>query len=54
MEKTSCSDIAAFPELFNDIDQFIDECAQGIKRLGFRLVMLAISAAPLATLLLDR
>lgn len=52
MEKPTCNDIASFPELFNDIDQFIEEFGQGVKRAGLRLAMLAIPGAMLALFIL--
>ena len=52
MEKRPCSDIAAFPELFSDMEQFIEEMAQGIKHISFRLAVLATIGTMLVTLVL--
>jgi hypothetical protein len=49
MEKTGRSDIAAFPELFDGMEQFIDELGSGLRRTGLRL---AIAAVPGSALLL--
>lgn len=54
MEKTSRSDIAAFPELFGGIDQFIDEVGQGIRRASFRLAIAAIPSGVLVMFALGK
>jgi phosphate-selective porin len=54
MEKNASSDIATFPELFSEMEQFIEEFMQGVKRAGFRLAMLASSGATLAALILGK
>ena len=36
MNKPTRSDIAAFPELFGGMDQFMDELGQGIRRTSLR------------------
>ncbi len=54
MEKTSHSDIAAFPELFGEIDQFIEEVGQGIRRAGFRLAIAAIPSGALVIFALGK
>ena len=47
MEKTSGNDIATFPELFDGMEQFIEEQAAGIKRTS---AMLALALAIPTTL----
>lgn len=42
MDKKSQSDIAAFPELFDGMEQFIAEQAAGIKRTGACLAIVAL------------
>lgn len=42
MEKISRSDIAAFPELFDGLDQFIEELGQGIRRTSLRPAIVGI------------
>jgi len=42
MEKQGNNDIAAFPELFDGLEQFIEEQAKGLKRTS---AMLAVAAA---------
>ncbi len=39
MENRSYSDIAAFPELFDGLEQFIEEQAKGFKRTSALLVL---------------
>ena len=41
MDKQNHSDIAAFPELFDGLEQFIEEQASGLKRTS---AILAVSA----------
>mgnify|MGYP003590151765 CR=1 FL=1 len=47
MDKQNYSDIAAFPELFDGMEQFIEEQAAGIKRTS---AMLALALAIPTTL----
>ena len=54
MEKTARSDIAAFPELFTGVDQFIDEMSQGIRRASFRLALVAIPGGALVMFALSK
>lgn len=54
MEKTGRSDIAAFPELFDGMEQFIDELEEGLRRTGFRLAIVAIPGSALLLLALSR
>ena len=54
MEKTTRSDIAAFPELFDGMDQFIEELGQGIRRTGLRLAIVAIPGSALVMFALNK
>lgn len=54
MEKPARNDIAAFPELFDGMDQFIEELGQGIKRTSFRLAMVAIPGGALVIFALSK
>ncbi len=47
MEKNSNSDIAAFPELFDGLEQFIEEQAAGIKRTSALLAIAALAGGML-------
>ncbi|MBS1161413.1 MAG: hypothetical protein H6R15_3832 [Proteobacteria bacterium] len=47
MDKNCRSDVAAFPELFTGMEQFIEELAAGLRRTGFRLAVLAIPGCAL-------
>ena len=48
MEKSNSRDIATFPELFDGMEQFIEEQAAGIKRTS---ALLMIAAAGLTLLI---
>lgn len=39
MDKRNHSDIAAFPELFDGLEQFIEEQANGLKRTSLALAV---------------
>lgn len=54
MEKTTHSDIAAFPELFDGMDQFIAELGQGIRRTSLRLAIVAIPGGALLIFALSK
>lgn len=54
MEKTDRSDIAAFPELFDGMEQFIDEFGKGMRRTGMRLAVLAIPGSALLLFALSK
>ena len=54
MEKNCRSDVAAFPELFDGMEQFIDELATGIRRTSWRLALLLVPAGTLLLMLLQR
>jgi len=54
MEKARHSDIAAFPELFDGLDQFIEELRQGIRRTSFRLAIMAIPGSALVMFALSQ
>ncbi len=41
MEKSDRSDIASFPELFDGMEQFIEELGEGIRRTSIRLTLVA-------------
>ena len=47
MERNTRSDIAAFPELFGDMDQFIEEVGLGIRRTSLKLAIAAIPGSAL-------
>ncbi|WP_412478915.1 hypothetical protein [Azonexus sp. IMCC34839] len=47
MDKPSSNDIAAFPELFDGLEQFIDEQTAGIKRTSVALAMLSLGGGAL-------
>jgi len=47
MDKNGRSDIAAFPELFDGMEQFIEEFGEGIRRTSFRLAIVAIPSSAL-------
>lgn len=50
MEKRN--DIAAFPELFDGMEQFIDEQAAGLKRTSAILALALTLAVPIALVIL--
>jgi hypothetical protein len=52
MEKTSGNDIATFPELFDGMEQFIDEQASGLKRACLHLTLCAATGGGLVAYLL--
>lgn len=54
MEKNGRSDIAAFPELFDGMEQFIEELGAGIRRTSFRLAIVAIPGSALLLLALSK
>lgn len=54
MDKQNHNDIAAFPELFDGMEQFIDEQAAGIKRTSVILAMIALPAGMLIAWWLNR
>lgn len=54
MDKNAHSDIAAFPELFGDMDQFIEEVGLGIRRAGLKLAIAAIPGSALLILALGK
>jgi len=47
MDKHCRNDIAAFPELFDGMEQFADELAAIIRRAGLQLAVLAIPGGAL-------
>lgn len=47
MERHSHSDIAAFPELFDGLEQFIEEQAAGFKRTSAILAAIAVTGSGL-------
>lgn len=52
MEKRN--DIAAFPELFDGMEQFLAEWGQGLRRAGLRLAVLAIPGGALLLFALSK
>ena len=54
MEKQNNSDIAAFPELFDGIDQFITEQGNDLKRASIRLAGMALLCGMLLAWLLHQ
>ena len=53
MDKQNHSDIAAFPELFDGMEQFIDEQASGLKRACLHLTLCAAAGGGLVAYLLN-
>lgn len=51
MRPTSPNDIASFPELFTDLEQFIDEQASHLKRTSSLFAGLALGLVALTLLL---
>ncbi len=51
MRLQSPNEIASFPELFTDLEQFIDEQASHLKRASSWLAVLALSLSGLAVLI---
>jgi hypothetical protein len=47
MDKQNQSDIAAFPELFDGLEQFIEEQASGLKRTSAILAVTAMGGGML-------
>ncbi|MGE5470083.1 MAG: hypothetical protein ACM3X0_04735 [Bacteroidota bacterium] len=47
MDKNCRSDIAAFPELFAGIEQFIAEQATGLRRAGLRIAVMLVPGSAL-------
>lgn len=54
MDKNCRSDVAAFPELFDGMEQFIEELGAGIRRTGFRLAVVAIPGSALLLFALNK
>ena len=54
MDKQNHNDIAAFPEMFDGMEQFIEEQAAGIKRTSVILAMIALPAGMLIAWWLNR
>jgi hypothetical protein len=54
MEKNARSDIATFPELFGDMEQFIEEVGTGIRRTGLKLAIAAIPSSALVMFALGK
>ena len=54
MEKQGNNDIAAFPELFDGMEQFIEEQAAGLKRTSAMLAIAAASAGGMLFFVLKR
>lgn len=54
MDKNDRSDIASFPELFDGMEQFIEEFAGGLRRTGFRLAVVAIPGGALLFFALNK
>lgn len=54
MDKNGRSDIAAFPELFEGMEQFINEFGEGIRRTSLRLALVAIPGSALLTFALGK
>lgn len=54
MDKNGRSEIAAFPELFDGMEQFIDELGKGIRRTGFRLAVVAIPSSAILLFALSK
>lgn len=48
------NDIASFPELFDGMEQFLDEQLTGLKHAGLWSVSLALAGTLLAAWLLER
>lgn len=47
MNRSNQSDIASFPELFDDLEQFVAEQSAGFKRLGIGLTFAATTVGGL-------
>jgi len=54
MDKNCRSDVAAFPELFEGMEQFIEELGAGLRRTGFRLAVMAIPGSALLMFALSK
>jgi hypothetical protein len=54
MEKQGNNDIAAFPELFDGMEQFIEEQAAGLRRTSAILAVLAASAGGMLFFMLEK
>ncbi|UCV27887.1 hypothetical protein [Ferribacterium limneticum] len=54
MEKQDRNDIATFPELFDGMEQFIEEQARGIKKTSAIVAMIALPCGMLIAWLLNR
>lgn len=54
MKKTLRSDIAAFPELFNGVEEFIEELGRGIRQTSVKLAVIAIPGSALALFALSK
>jgi len=47
-------EIAAFPELFGEIEQFMDETSRDIRQFSLKMVVIAIPACSVLTLVLGK
>lgn len=54
MDKQNSGDIAAFPELFDGLEQFIEEQASGLKRTSAILAATAMGGGMLIYYVLDK
>lgn len=54
MNKQSNNDIAAFPELFDGVEQFIEEQANGLKRTSAILAASAMAGGMVLYYVLDK
>jgi len=54
MDKNYRSDLAAFPELFEGMEQFIEELGAGIRRTSFRLAIMAVPSSALIMFALSK
>ncbi len=54
MDKQNHSDIAAFPELFDGLEQFIEEQASGLKRTSAILAASAMGGSMLVFYVLSK
>jgi hypothetical protein len=54
MDKQNPRDIAAFPELFDGLEQFIEEQASGLKRTSAILAATAMGGGMLIYYVLDK
>jgi hypothetical protein len=54
MDKPNHNDIAAFPELFDGMEQFIEEQTAGLRRTSVILAAIAVPCGMLLAWLLNR